>query len=208
MATPDSPQAPGAAARVSRLWRGLTFVAAAAALALALAASKYSSALRDERIRNSAQLAALRDRITSLEHDVVDAHAAAEALRQQADTSAKLTRAALMPDSRIIRLAPLKPAPNASAVIALSASGGQAMMRIAGLPPAPPGKTYELWWIGARGEPIKAALFGPDSHGAAIVAAAMPPAGKALAAGTVTLEPAAGSDQPAGAAYLKGAVRR
>ena len=160
MDTPETIGAPQAPPQgVSPLWRGLTWLALAAALVLALLASKYAAALRYEQITDSAARAALSDRITSLEHDVVDAHNQVASLRQQLEVSGESVRAALAPDSRIIHLAPLGALPNASAVLAESAIKSEAVLLVSGLPPAPSGEIYELWWIGPHGEAIKAAAF-------------------------------------------------
>src|SRR5690242_18382281 len=163
----DAPDAPRRHA-VSPIWRGVALLALAAVVVLALFASKYAAAVRYTQITNSAALTALSDRITSLEHDVLDAHNQIAALRQRLEVSGDAVRAALAPDSRIIHLAPLGTLPNASAAVAESPIKGEAVLLISGLPPAPEGQTYELWWIGPRGEAIKAVAFHIDPQGGAI----------------------------------------
>jgi hypothetical protein len=191
---------------VSRLWRGLTILVAAIAVVLALVASKYSAALQDEQLRDSAERAALSDRITRLEHDFIGASNEAAALRRQAQLDDHITRTALSPDARIIRLAALRSDPGASGVIAVSPAGHEAVMRVAGLPPAAAGKIYELWWVGSRGRTAKAVLFRPDARGAAVVVAPSPSADQHATASIITLEPVTGSNEPTGATYLKGAA--
>ena len=188
------------------MWRGLAILALAGALVLALLASKYSAALQYEQIGDSAARAALGDRITSLEHDVTDAHGQVTVLRQQLEASGETVRAALAPDSRIIHLVPLSPAPGARAVLVESVSNGAAVLLVSGLPPAPSGETYALWWIGPRGEAFKAAALQLDPHGAAITAASAPPASAHVAAGEITLQPAQDASQPGGTIYFKGAA--
>jgi Anti-sigma-K factor rskA, C-terminal len=190
---------------VSPIWRGLALLAAATALVLALIASKYAAAVRYEQIGDSATRAALKDRITSLEHDVVDAHNQMASLRQQVESNSGAIRVALEPDSRIIHLSPLGAMPNASAVIAESAIKGEAVLLASGLPPASAGQTYELWWIGPHGEAIKAVAFQIDSHGAAIASATAPPAAAHPVAAEVTLQPSQGADKPGGTIYFRGA---
>jgi len=169
-------------------------------------ASKYQAAVRYEQITNSATRAALSDRITSLEHDVVDAHEQAASLRRQLEMNGETVSAALAPDSRIIHLAPLGAVPNASAVVAESPIKGEAVLLVSGLPPAPTGDIYELWWIGPHGVAIKAAAFHLDPHGAAIASAATPPAAAHVVAGEVTLQPSQSVDQPGGTIYFRGAT--
>ncbi len=162
--------------------------------------------MRYEQITDSAARAALSDRITSLEHDVVDAHNQVASLRQQLEVNGETVRAALAPDSRIIHLAPLGAVPDASAVLAESASKGEAVLLVSGLPPAPSGEIYELWWIGPHGEAIKATAFHLDPHGAAIATATTPPAAAHVVAGEVTLQPSQGADKPGGTIYFRGAT--
>ena len=207
METPETIGAPDTPRHgVSPVWRGLTLLALAGVLVLALFASKYAAAVRYEQITNSAASAALSDRITSLEHDVVDAHNQVASLRQQLEMSGETARAALAPDSRIIHLAPLGAMPNASAVVAESAIKGEAVLLVNGLPPAPAGEIYELWWIGPHGEAIKATAFHIDPHGAAIATATTPPATAHVVAGEVTLQPSLGADKPGGTIYFRGAT--
>lgn len=122
---------------ISPAWRGVAFLAIAAAVVLALLASKYAAALRYEQIAQSAARAALSDRITSLEHDVLDARKQETALRQQLEVRGQSVSAALAPDSRIIHLAPLGALPNASAVLTESPIKSRAVLLISGLPPPP-----------------------------------------------------------------------
>jgi anti-sigma-K factor RskA len=105
----------------------------------------------------------------------------------------------------MIRLAPLAPAPASAGLVAVTPSRNHAVLQVAGLPAPPPGKEYELWWIGSKSGPVKAALFAPTAHGDATVASTLPPAGEQLLASAITLEPAGGVDKPTGAMYLKGA---
>jgi len=191
---------------VSPLWRGLTLVGLAVTLVLALVASKYAAALRYESIADSAARAALGDRITSLEHDVVDARKQVASLRQQLEVSGASVRAALAPDSRIIHLAPLGALPNANAVVAESAIKNEAVLLVSGLPPAPSGESYELWWIGPQGEAIRAATLNLDPHGAAIATATAPPAAAHVVASEVTLQPSKDDNTPGGTIYFRGAT--
>lgn len=191
---------------VSRIWRGLAILALAGALVLALLASKYSAALRSEQIGDSAARAALGDRITSLEHDVTDAHGELIGLRRQSKDRAEIDRVILAPDARIIHLAPLSPAPSASAVLVESVSNGTAALIVTKLSPAPSGQTYDLWWIGSRGEVFKATAVRPDLQGAAVAIATVPPASVHVVACEITLQPEQGAGQPGGTIYFKGAI--
>ncbi len=192
---------------MSRVWRGMAVLAAAIALVCAVSAGRLTAALRYAQIRDSAQIAALGDRISSLERDVEAAQDAAAQLHEQIELSNQLARAALRPDSRIIHMSGAKPVPQASAVIVLSPGEDHAMMRVSGLPPAPPGRIYALWWIEETGgAPTRGALFRPGADGSAIVAAALPPPGARVVASAITLETVKGREVPSGATYLRGAT--
>ncbi len=78
---------------------------------------------------------------------------------------------------------------------------------IENLPPAPEGKTYQLWFI-IDNKPISSGIFKTDENGSAELHVKMPvntEPGKGLAT-AVSLEPEGGSEQPRGAIYLLGAV--
>ncbi len=207
MDTPETSEGPRTSRQgVSPIWRGLAILGLAAVLVLALWATKYAAALRHEQITDSAARAALSDRITSLEHDVVDAHGQVASLRQQLEVSSETAREALAPDSRIIHLAPLGAVPNASAVLAESPIKSKAVLLVNGLPPAPSGEIYELWWIGPHGEAIKATTLHPDPQGAATVTLTTPPADAHVVAGEVTLQPSKDDSTPGGTIYFRGAT--
>ncbi len=78
--------------------------------------------------------------------------------------------------------------------VAYSKQLGKAAITVNGLPPAPDGKTYQLWYVGPDGAASSAGLFGVDAEGS----------GQALLAGdassaakvAMTLEPTGGSTQP------------
>ena len=71
---------------------------------------------------------------------------------------------------------------------------GKAAISVEGLPPAPSGKTYQLWYIGAGGTITSAGLFPVDADGSgqALLAGQAAPTDKVA----VSVEPAGGSEQP------------
>jgi hypothetical protein len=157
------------------------------------------------RQEDSVRIAALSRQARTLASELEDRDRELAALHDQISVSGQLTQAMLAPDSRIIRLGPLPPAPDSTGVVAVTPSGNHAVLQVAGLPPPPPGKEYELWWIGSKSGPLRAAVFAPTAHGDATVASTLPPTGEQLLASAITLEPAGGLDKPSGAMYLKGA---
>ena len=194
-----------ARAGVSRGWRIAAVAASAAAIMLAVMTTNYATQMAAARQEDAARIETLYQRSRSLAQELEDRNRELATLRDQVSVSGQLTQAVLAPDARMIRLAPLAPAPDAAGLVAVTPSRNQAVLQVAGLPTPPPGKEYELWWIGSKSGPVKAALFSPTAHGDATVASTLPPAGEQLLASAITLEPAGGVDKPTGAMYLEGA---
>ncbi|HEX3409820.1 MAG TPA: anti-sigma factor, partial [Candidatus Binataceae bacterium] len=196
---------PTAAPGVSRGWRVAAVAASAAALAFAVTSGNNASQSAAIRTHDSARIAALEHQASSLARELEDRNRDLAAMRDQGALRGQLVQAVLAPDARMIRLAPLPPAPDSAGLVAVTPSRNRAVLQVAGLPTPPPGKEYELWWIGSKSGPVKAALFAPGAQGEATVASTLPPAGEQLLASAITLEPAGGVDKPTGAMYLKGA---
>jgi anti-sigma-K factor RskA len=72
------------------------------------------------------------------------------------------------------------------------------------LPPAPAGRTYELWLITSDGKKVPAGTFAPSSHGTAHVEATYALDRAALATVAVTEEPAGGVEAPTGPIVIAG----
>jgi anti-sigma-K factor RskA len=181
---------------------------AVVAIALSLTILNLERGLTDARNTTRFEVAALRARIDYLEHGLDEASARIADLRNQLSLTSSLTLAALSPDTRMVRLAGMPAAPNASATLAYNRNSHTAFMQITGLPPAPANKVYEAWWIARKTGPIRAGLFEMPSEGIAKVELVMPPEGAEPVASAVTLEPAGGTDKPTGSIYLKGEVSR
>lgn len=75
------------------------------------------------------------------------------------------------------------------------------------LPPPPPGKEYQVWFMTEREGPVSAGLFVPDHTGTGSLLASPPSKlfGR-VAAAAVTLEPAGGLPKPSGEMYLRGSL--
>jgi anti-sigma-K factor RskA len=76
-----------------------------------------------------------------------------------------------------------------------------------GMPPAPEGKEYQVWFMTEREGPVSAGLFSPDQTGVGQVLTAPPSQlfGR-INAVAVTLEPAGGLPKPSGEMYLRGSL--
>jgi len=72
------------------------------------------------------------------------------------------------------------------------------------MPELPPQKTYELWLIPARGTPVPAGLFRPDTHGSAAVIKPPLPTGIEAKTFAITVEPESGSAAPTSTPIMVG----
>jgi anti-sigma-K factor RskA len=188
----------------SRLWRLTAVVATAAALTLAIIRRDYAKQIEELRNEDSARIAELDLQTRALASELEDRYRDLARLQNQVSTSGQLIQALLAPDAHLIRLAPRPPAPNSAGIIAVTPLHNHSILQVAGLRTPPLGKEYELWWIGSKSGPVKAALFVTDTRGEARIASTLPPIGEKLLASAVTLERAGGVDKPTGAMYLKG----
>lgn len=85
-------------------------------------------------------------------------------------------------------------------------SRGEVVLAAYRLPPAPTGRTYQLWGIAKGQAPVSLGTFASAGEGRAVVRFAMPP-GLQLAVGAVSEEPAGGSPQPTTTPFLAGTLR-
>jgi anti-sigma-K factor RskA len=154
-------------------------VALAVMLASGIVAARYERQLGQMAREVARERARLQGEETALRSQV----AALELLRD--------------PATRIVELRSPSGGAGVARVIWNDKAGGQIL--VAQLPPAPEGKTYELWALGA-GAPRPAGLFQVDTEGRA--AQKVEPAGEAPKGFAITLEPAAGVPAPTGPIVL------
>ncbi|MGA2410590.1 MAG: anti-sigma factor [Candidatus Binataceae bacterium] len=186
-------------------WRVATGLATAAAVAGMIYANMLRDQLDQQGAGVRAQVASLKAEIADLRGDVSEARVRTAALQRLLDNRERLQRVLLTPGVTLTRLAPLPAAPNAIAIVAVSPSNSAAAIEARGLPPNPPGKIYELWWITKESGPVPAGLFTAADNGAVTASVSPPPAGQHVLLSAVTLEPIPGVPKPTGAMYLKGA---
>ena len=104
------------------------------------------------------------------------------------------------PGARMAELAGTKMAPGAHAVLAYDKTG-HAMLMAKGLPVAPSGKAYQLWFI-VGNKPMPGKVFTTDNSGNGTVQVQMPEVAREAAVFAITLEPAGGMPSPTGEIYL------
>ncbi|HEU4767833.1 MAG TPA: anti-sigma factor, partial [Pyrinomonadaceae bacterium] len=106
------------------------------------------------------------------------------------------------PGSRMAELAGTAQASSATAKIAYD-KNGHAMLMAHGLPPAPQGKEYQLWYIVGSKAPMPGKSFAPDDKGQGTLTDEMPHEAMDSAVFAITLEPAGGMPAPTGEIYLR-----
>ncbi len=104
------------------------------------------------------------------------------------------------PGSRMTELAGTNVAPGAHAMIAYD-KNGHAMLMAKGLPAAPAGKAYQLWYI-MGSKPMPGRVFATDTNGNGSLQDQVPAEAMNGAVFAITLEPAGGVQSPTGAIYL------
>jgi anti-sigma-K factor RskA len=182
-------------------------LALAAGIAAVVAADRVSRTYAPELAAMARESATLRDRlaeqlrtVADLQRRVDEQERTLTLVRAEAAEDARVVALLNDPGTRVVGLAGLAPSPGAQARVLWNARAG-GLLVTRDLPPAPPGKTYELWAI-AGGAPRPAGVFGVDSAGHASVRVE-PIAGVAqVDVFAVTLEPEGGMPSPTGQMYL------
>lgn len=188
LAVGAAPPAPPARRRQPR-WVPWAVGAAMVVTALVtgmLVAGRYEAEIG----RLAAETAVLRERVQRDE----------AALREQLVASARVLELLSDPATRIVTLRGGGPAAQATGRVVWNATGGGHLF-VADLPPAPPGKTYELWTITA-GMPRPAGLFDVDASGRAGRRLEPVREGGAVDVFAITVEPAGGAPAPTGPIVL------
>jgi anti-sigma-K factor RskA len=201
-ARPETSLRPGRPRGV--FWRLGTGAFAASSVVLAVYAGIVSHKLGQTRASVEGQIARLHEQLVKTTTELTNARGDVRTLQAVLADQSKLQRILMAPDLRLTRLEPLKPAPDARAIVAVSTEHNTAVIQASGLPIAPSGKVYELWWITKESGPVPAGLFQAEPGHPTIAPAMPPPRGEIVMLSAVTLEPLGGVPKPSGAMYLKG----
>jgi len=150
------------------------------------------------------QLASFEDRFSSLQSQAERAEQRVDAMSKVLAERVSLEQVLGAPDTTITRLDSVGHISGAHALIASSRTIGTAVIDESGLPPAPEGRVYELWWITRESGPVAAGLFNAEGGPASIEKVQNPPAGQRVMICEITEEPAGGVAKPSGPVVLKG----
>jgi anti-sigma-K factor RskA len=196
-----APHAPARREAPPRPRHTLSWLATAAALLLA--AGLFVTWFQRNEARREADL--LRARVETAEAQVRETLADLERTRVLLAREQAFRNFAGRPDTRLVSLGGLPPAPRARGRVLFDPGTREGFLLASGLEPAPEGKAYQLWVI-ATGAPIPAGVFQAEADGRALFR--LPDVADVAKVKTfaVTIEPAAGVPAPTGPMVLAGAI--
>lgn len=125
-----------------------------------------------------------------------------EEIRREGEREQKAVELLSSPGTRLAQLTGTKEAPAARGVLAYDPKSGRAILMTDGLPPAPAGKAYQLWFI-VGDLPLPGGVFATDSGGKAMSADQIPGEALPTAVFAVTQEAAGGARTPTGPILLR-----
>jgi anti-sigma-K factor RskA len=179
---------------------------------LAWAASIAAVAAGGFYVREHLRLADLRTEASTLrgerdglEAEVLQARAELATMQRQLTQEVAFRELVGHRESRQVLLAGLPAAPGAAARAVWNPGTREAVLLVAGLAPAPPGKVYEAWVI-ASGAPVPAGTFQVDAAGKAVLRLPAVDETSRVQTFAVTIEPDGGTAAPTGTMVLAGAV--
>jgi anti-sigma-K factor RskA len=127
------------------------------------------------------------------------------AMQQELARSNEFVKLLTEPGSRLTELTGTTQAAGATAKLAYD-KNGRALLLANGLPPAPAGKEYQLWFIVGSNPPLPGKSFAPDDAGHGTLKDQVPPQARDSAVFAITLEPAGGVSAPTGEIYLRSSL--
>lgn len=168
------------------VWSSFGSLGAIAAALLFVGVLVYAGLLWKENRAIRSQLTVLVSENNQLKHDV--------------ELQAGLIKIISARDSKVMALGgtPMAPAANAKLVYEKT---GHAMLVAQGLPKAPEGMQYQLWFI-VGSEKMPGKTFSPDASGSGVMVDEVPSSAMQSAVFAITLEPTGGVKVPTGKIYL------
>ena len=176
-------------------WNTLSkVVAVAASVAVVVLAYSLLNATR-QNARAQSEIAGLNQRITQAEQSLNKTSGELAQIRAEREILAS-------PQTIIAALGGTENSPQARARLVFDKQTGKAFLYVEGLPDAPAGKAYQIWWISDPKNPAPGGTFKTHDNGKGELRDQIP--SKDLNAGVfaVTLEPESGSNAPTSKPYL------
>ncbi|HEY6045534.1 MAG TPA: anti-sigma factor, partial [Pyrinomonadaceae bacterium] len=191
----SSPVVPFKAQPVANIWPNLLRLAAAIAF-VALLIGMAVLWRRD--VRSRQEIARLSQQFNQQNEELARNR---EALARQREAIALMNA----PGMKKMELAGTPTAQSARATFVYDQNTGRAMIMTNGLPAAPEGMAYEVWFIPKGHSPMPGKTFTVDHAGQGMMMDQMPAEAMDGATIAITLEPKGGSASPTGAIYLSSA---
>ena len=171
-----------------------TATAVAAVIAVAVLAFSLYNSVRENRTAR-AQIVELNQRVSDTERQLNET--STQLARMQAERELLAS-----PESAIATLAGTGETPTAKARLVFDPKTGRAMLFVEGLPHAPQGKAYQIWWITDPSKPAPGSTFETDNSGKGVLRDQIPSEFLRASTFAVTLEPETGSPAPTSKPYL------
>jgi len=187
-------------------WRAVAGMALAIAIACAMVAAEFSSALIERSRHYHNRLHQLSSNITAMRGEIAGADREIAGMRTAVEVDDDLRRIIAAPDSRLIRLEAPAHATGATGVIAFSPALGRAAIEIGGVPMLPSADAYTLWWLCGRRGALKAVRISAGAAGKCAMVIALPAGAAAIEGAIVTSDLATSMAMRPGVAALKGAL--
>ena len=174
--------------------RAAGVVAVAASIAVVILAYSLINTTR-QNAQARTQIAELNQRITEAEQNLTKTSGELAQIRAERELLAS-------PQTIVAALGGTENSPQARARLVFDKQTGKAFLYVEGLPDAPAGKAYQIWWISDPTKPAPGGTFKTHNNGKGELRDQIP--SKDLNAGVfaVTLEPEGGSDAPTSKPYL------
>ncbi len=177
-----------------RLFRYL--VPAAVAAGIAIVATHF---VMHQRVNALEQQASILQRDNASQGMLVQSMAQQlELLNGTAKSQTRVVDLLRSPDLKLYALKPQPSQPHAVANLLWDKKQQQWAILTDGMAPAPPGQTYELWFITKSGEKVAAGVFNVDANGKGSLRVDVPAGIGQLSVAAVTNEAAGGVKQPTG----------
>lgn len=186
-----------------RRWRWQPWLAAAAALAVVSFSGWTASTLHTQVLTLEAQNTQLQQLANERQQRLQGLEAQIQQLQHTAGQYQALWTFLSSPAVKIVLLTGSEHAPAAGARLLWDTQRGEWTVVTYALPALPPGKTYQLWFLGS-GKPIPSGTFRPTVEGRGIIQATLPADRTDIAGAAVSIEPEGGVLQPTGNIVLVG----
>lgn len=204
--------APPAAAKAERwyrrvsFWRAVAGMAFAIALACAMVAAEFSSALITRASRYHQRLRQLSSNLSAMRGKIANADRELAGLRTAAEVDDSLRTIIAQPDARLIRLQAPGRAAAPNGIIALSPSLRRAAVALAGLPARGGATVLTLWWTRGQRPPLRAARISIGAANRAGLVVALPDGAAAITGAIVTTDADPATAKPSASIVLEGTV--